>query len=79
MMLIGKNVLMRSPLLRECAHTGCRTLTMGTAGALCIRHDLRVAGPFPRGRPYVLIETAAREYELATPRELVAVGGQSRL
>jgi hypothetical protein len=52
---------------------------MGTAGALCIRHDLRVAGPFPRGRPYVLIETAAREYELATPRELVAVGGQSRL
>lgn len=27
---------------------------MGSAGALCIRHDVPVAGPFPRGRPYVL-------------------------
>jgi len=45
---------MRQPLLRECAHADCRTLTMGTHGALCIRHDLSLPGAFARGRPYVV-------------------------
>jgi len=38
------------PLLRECAHPGCTTLTMG---ALCVAHEAPVTRVFPRGRPFV--------------------------
>jgi hypothetical protein len=67
---------MERPLLRECAHSGCRILTMGPDGALCIRHDIPVAGPFPRGRPYVLTGTAVamREPEAVDRPEFVTVG-----
>jgi hypothetical protein len=50
---------------------------MGTAGALCIRHDLPVLGPFPRGRPYVLV-AAATHLAARTARspELLVVGAR---
>jgi hypothetical protein len=78
-MRAGNNVRMQRPLLRECAHSECRILTMGNEGALCIRHDPPVATSFPRGRPYALLEeTVRRAADAVEQPELIAVGWEAQ-
>jgi hypothetical protein len=55
-------------MLRECAHVGCRVLTLGLR---CITHEPPVTRAFPRGRLFsstTLGEAAAGRAQLAFAR-----------